>query len=334
MQATQGRIGRITWTVVLLASLLVFPGYGQDDDIFGIERKLKSRTRKSESELGNVFRNVIGSIAFELGTGTGFHANTLNFGSQEPKEYPITSVITESITDIGSEDTLMFRGGNFTFPFHAGVRLNLFDLLEVGGGYGREWGSMNAIRVEDYRFNFDNDRFMFDRLYGTVGLVLYDAGKRRSFLTYRYRKYSGANHYMQSERRLRMQQGYPWRFLLDGEFGRLFLRESFDHRLESTQPYYSIGLRIEREFSEYTKMFVRPGITVREFGYNPGLESLETQTLRQQIFTVQAGVAVRLPATKRCKVSGCGVVMKHMHNGVEYRGSSIWHMQNRKVGQW
>jgi hypothetical protein len=26
--------------------------------------------------------------------------------------------------------------------------------------------------------------------------------------------------------------------------------------------------------------------------------------------------------------------MKHNHNGVEYRGSSIFNFQNRKIGQW
>jgi len=328
------RKSNIQWIVAFLAIWFVLPVAAQDDDIFGIERKLKSRTRKSESELGNVFRNVIGGVSFEIGGGAGYHSNTMRFGSEEPSAYPITSVITESVTDINPEDTLGFRGGNFAFPFQLGVKLNLFDLLEIGGGYGREWGNMDALRLQDYRFNFESNTYTFDKLYGSVGLILYDAGKRRSFLNYRYRKYSGSNHYMQSERRLRMQQDYPWRFLVDAEFGQLFIRQPYDSRLSIDKPFYSIGFRIEKEFSEYTKMFIRPAITFREFSYDQGLENLELQQINQQLFTIQAGVALRLPATKRCKVPGCGVVMKHLHNGVEYRGSSIWNMQHRKVGQW
>jgi hypothetical protein len=26
--------------------------------------------------------------------------------------------------------------------------------------------------------------------------------------------------------------------------------------------------------------------------------------------------------------------MKHKHDGIEYRGSSIFNFQNRKIGQW
>jgi hypothetical protein len=28
------------------------------------------------------------------------------------------------------------------------------------------------------------------------------------------------------------------------------------------------------------------------------------------------------------------VVMNHRHDGVEYRGSSIFNLQNRRIGQW
>ncbi|WP_245189726.1 hypothetical protein [Lunatimonas salinarum] len=326
--------GRVWWIQLGLVLLFVLPAPAQDEDIFGIERKLKNRTRKSDSELGNVFRNVLGGFSFEVGGGVGYHTNSMSFASMDPTTYPITSVITETVSDINQGDTLGFRGGNLGFPFQMGIKLNLVDLIEIGGGYGREWGNMDALRVEDFRFNFGSNTYTFDKLYGSVGLILYDAGKRQSFLNLKYRKYAGSNHYMQSERKLRMEQDYPWRFLVDAEFGQLFLRQAYDGRLNIDKPFYSIGFRIEREFSEYTKMFVRPSVTFREFTYIQGMEPTEVQQIKQQLFTVQLGVALRLPATKRCKVPGCGVVMKHLHNGVEYRGSSIWNMQHRKVGQW
>lgn len=320
--------------IIALAFGIIIPAFAQDEDIFGIDRKLRTRTRKADSDLGNAFRNVLGSFSFELMAGGGLHHNRMNFTSQQPSDYPIRSVLSSESLDIGPQDTLSFIGSGHALPLQAAVKLSLFDLLVVGGGYGREWGGMDALGVQDYRFPFEHTTYTFDKLYGSVGLVLYDAGKRRAFLNWRYRRYSGSNHYMQSERKLRMQQNYPWRFMVDGEFGRLFLRQSYDTRLTADRPFYSVGFRVEKEFSEYTKMFIRPAMTIRQFGYNPGLESGELQTIQQQLYTLQFGVAVRLPSTKRCKVPGCGVVMKHIHNGVEYRGSSIWRMQNRKVGQW
>lgn len=332
-----GKVCKLAFSAVgfLLILFVSLPVLGQDEeDIFGIDRKLRSRTRKSESDLGNVFRNIMGSFSFEFGPGMGYHYNRLDFRSAYPSEYPITSVITDTPTDINPTDTLGFRGGRFGYPLQAGVKLNLFDLLIIGGGIGREWGNMSSLKLEDYRFNFENETYTFDKLYGSVGLVLYDAGKRISFLNWKYRKFSASNHYMQSERKLRIQQEYPWRFIVDAEFGRLYPRNQFDSRISIDQPFYSFGLRIEREFSEYTKMFIRPSLTIREFTYDRSADLMEAHLIKQQLFAIQVGAAISLPSTKRCKVAGCGVVMKHMHNGVEYRGSSIWKRQNRKIGQW
>jgi hypothetical protein len=144
-----------------------------------------------------------------------------------------------------------------------GVRLNIFDFLSLGGGYGREWGRIDPFQTSEYEFTMEHGNYTFDKFYGTVGVILYDARKRASFLRWRYRKYSSQNHYMQSELKLRARQEYPWRFILEGEFGSLFIRNSYDSLLTAPDPYYSLGFRIEREFSEYTKMFIKPSVEFR-----------------------------------------------------------------------
>lgn len=318
--------------IFLLASSI--GAYGQDEDIFGIDRKLRGSSRKSESDLGNVFRNAIGSFSFEATVGSGLHSNALTFHSQTPSEYKnITSILTDNSPDFSTDDTLTFRGTQFAHFAQLGVKLNIFDLLIIGGGYGREWGRMDPLKLEDYRFGFDNPNYVFDKLYGTVGIVLFDANKRAAFLNWRYKKYDSNNFYMQTERRLRIQQEYLWRFILDGEFGRLIARENFDGNISIDEPYYGVGFRIERDLSEYTHIYLRPAISIRNFNYGRA-DLVENQAMRQTMATIQVGASLRLPSTKRCKVPGCGVVMKHLHNGVEYRGSSIWKRQHRKVGQW
>jgi hypothetical protein len=101
----------------------------------------------------------------------------------------------------------------------------------------------------------------------------------------------------------------------------------------SEDPYFGISMRVEYDFSEYAKVFVKGGAEFREFTYAAS-DFSGFQNIEQNVYALQAGIALKLPGTKRCKIGGCGVVMKHMHDGIEYRGSSIFNMQNRKIGQW
>lgn len=307
------------------------PVFSQDDDIFGIERKIRSR--KSENEFGNIFRNMASNFSFEISGGGSYHQNSMNFNSETPGQYPIFPLLEGSPMDINMEDTISFGSSQWSFPLNVGARVNIFDFLTLGAGYGREWGRIDPLQSAAYEFRMDHGRYVFDKFYGTVGIILYDSNKRISFLKWRYRKFSAGNHYMQSELKLRARQEFPWRYILEGEFGSLFIRESYDNLLTSADPYYGVGLRVEREFSEYTKLFVKPAVELRNLSYG-NVDLMQTQSIRQILYTVNAGVALRLPGTKRCKVPGCAVVMKHVHNGVEYRGSSIWKRQHRKIGQW
>ncbi|MDN3670868.1 hypothetical protein QWY93_16225 [Echinicola jeungdonensis] len=316
-------------SITLLVSTLV---YSQDEDIFGIDTKLK--TRKSESEVGNFTRGIISNISLEIAGGYGRQDNQMNFLSSTPDGYPISSLPTDSSPgNIPANETNEFNNWSYSVPIDAGVRINLFNIFTIGGGYGRAFGKMPAMTNDQYAFHFEQEKFVFEKLYGTLGLVIYDAKRRISFLKWRYRKYASQNTYMQAEKKLRMQQRYPWRFIVEGEYGTVKFSKSFDQNLSITEPYYGVGLRIERDLSEYTKLFIKPAVEMKTFNYNhPSLE--EIQTIDQMVYRIQFGVSLRLPGTKRCKVAGCGVKMKHLHDGVEYRGSSIWNMQNRKIGQW
>ncbi len=336
---------KILLTAFLFSSLITGV-IAQDEDIFGISNKAKNP--KSESAIGNVTRNILEMFALELSTGAGYHQFSTNFYSENPELYNLTQVQNFDMPlDITAEDPLKMKGEDWTFPlFNAGLRINVFNLLTIGGGYGQEWGNYKNMSGGDFVFPFEGNSYQISKLYGTVGLVLFDAAKRRSFLKWRYRKYASANLYMQSELNQRARQLYPWRFILEGEFGQLTLKNSFDPALNgpnqnpynprlavADEPYYGLALRIERDFSEYTKLFIKGGAEVRKFTFAAS-DFSEFQNIDQTLFAMQVGFAIRIPGTKRCPIAGCGVVMKHSHNGIEYRGSSIFNLQNRKVGQW
>lgn len=304
------------------------------DDFFGLDTKAK-RGRMSENNIGNFLRQLVSNFSFELSSGGTYLQNDLSFLSATPSEYPISQFSNlDNPMELSAIDTVRFRGNGLGVPVNVGLRLNLFNLLIVGGGYGREMGNMKAMNGSDYKFEFDQEAYTFDKLYGTVGLVLYDASKRRSFLKWKYRKFASQNVYMQSEKTQRMRENYPWRFIAEGEYGNIFVRKSPSENFSITNsPYYGLALRVEREFSEYARFFVKSGIEFRNFKYQPE-NNEEFQNIKQTLLGVQVGLSIRIPGTKRCKVGGCGVVMKHLHNGVEYRGSSIFNLQNRRVGQW
>ncbi|HSJ68712.1 MAG TPA: hypothetical protein VK921_13595 [Anditalea sp.] len=319
---------------LLLCFLLigVYQSSQAQGDIFGIDTK--ARNPKSSNAVGNVARNVLSSISFDVSGGLSYHNYQLDFLSNNISDYPIINNIEDGPAfEFETDEAARFKGSDFAVPINAGVTINLFGMATIGGGYGREFGRIGPADFNDYSFTFEGGGYTFDKLYGSFGLIIYDARKRAKVLNWQYRNYSGNNTYMQAERKLRLRQNYPWRFILEGEAGKIMMRRSFDPHLTAADPFYGIGLRVERELSEYAKVYIKPNFEMRTFGYDrPDLEEL--QVLKQQLFTINAGFSIRMPGNKRCKVAGCGVKMRHIHDGVEYRGSSIWNMQNRKIGQW
>ena len=335
------------YSLSLLLYFVAAGAFAQQEDIFGISDKAKNP--KSESGFGNAARNILEMFSLELSGGGAYQQFGTSFYSDNTSLYPNFSRFQNldgDPLDISEENPLDMSGGDWVFPlWNGGVRIDLFHLLTIGGGFGQEWGNLSPMQGGDYQFDFEGATYQVNKLYGTVGLVLYDANRRRAFLNWRYRNYSSSNLYMQSELRQRARMNYPWRFIFEAEFGKLTLKNAYDPALAaggapyeprlavSDKNYYGLGLRIERDFSEYTKMFVKGGADFRKFTY-AAADFSEYQDLDQQVYAMQVGLAVRFPGTKRCKIAGCGVVMKHMHNGIEYRGSGIFNFQNRKIGQW
>jgi hypothetical protein len=318
--------------MLLLATQVV---QGQDEDIFGIDSKAKSKTRKAQSNVGNVFRNAMGNFSFEVFTGGAFHMNEMVFTSLSPSLYPITQIRNIEVPQqVTADDTISFTSNNFAIPVNAAIKLNLFNTLTLGAGYGREFGKMSNLRSGDFEFQFHQQGYTLDRAFGSIGLVLYDANKRAKFLQWKYKAFDSNNIMMQSEKNQRIRQVYPWRFIAESEFGNVYMRNNFDSLINTqNQTFFNIALRVEKAFSEYTRFFIKTGAEFRNYNYQTEIQD-EFQTIRQNLFFAQFGLSISLPSTKRCKVPGCGVVMKHLHEGVEYRGSSIWQQQNRRVGQW
>jgi hypothetical protein len=312
----------------------------QDEDIFGISKK--ARNPKSNSSLGNAFRSVQELFSFQLSTGAGYYQMSTAFYSGNNQVYPISQYQNHDYSYFPLPDTLSLRSQELILPrIEAGLRLNLFNILTLGGGYGVEQGRHGPFEGSGYSFSLAGNSYQLGSYYASAGLILYDAGRRKMLLKMKYKKYDSKNQFMQRQLAQRLRQNYPWRISVEAEAGKMQVRSqpvavprAYQPHLLANQKnyYYGAGLRVDYDLSEYATLFVKGELELRSFVN--GSADFAAFPMDQQVFGLQAGLSMKVPGTKKCKINGCGVVMKHLHDGVEYRGSSIFNLQNRKIGQW
>ena len=318
--------------------------FSQDEDIFGITRK--ARAPKSQSSLGNAFRSIQEMFSFQLATGAAQYSMGTEFYRGDGKVYPITQYQNHEFGYVPLPDTLTLTTRQWILPtVEAGLRLNLFNLLTLGGGYGRERGVLQPFEGSGYQFSLQWPNYTATNYYASAGLVLYDASRRRFLLKQRYKKFNRANPdlkmRMEREYKQRIRQNYPWSISVEAEVGKVNVNQAepplpkmYQPRLAEVQDQYTYAaaLRVSYDLSEYASVFVKAKYMQRSFvNDSPDFTPFP---MDQEVYGVQTGLSIKVPGTKRCKINGCGVVMKHNHNGVEYRGSSIFNFQNRKIGQW
>lgn len=312
----------------------------QDEDIFGISKK--ARNPKSNSSLGNTFRSIQELFSFQLSTGAGFYQMSTAFYSGNSLVYPISQYQNHEYGYFPLPDTLSLTSRELILPrVEAGLRLNLFNILTLGGGYGVEQGKHGPFTGSGYSFSLAGSSYQLGNYFGTAGLILYDAGRRKMLLKMKYKKYDNGNQFMQRQLAQRLRQNYPWRISVEAEAGKMQVRtqpvavpRAYQPHLVADQGsyYYGAGIRVDYDLSEYATLFVKGEMELRSFVN--GSTDFTAFPMDQRVFGVQTGLSMKVPGTKKCKINGCGVVMKHMHDGIEYRGSSIFNLQNRKIGQW
>ena len=332
------------WLLFSFFLLLSAPTFSQDEDIFGITRKAKSP--KSESSIGNAFRSIQQMFSFQLATGAARYTMGTTFYKGDSKIYPITQYQNKEFEYYPLPDTLALTTRQWIVPtLEASLRLNLFNILTLGGGYGWENGMLNPFEGGQYQFSLQGEAYRVTNYYASAGLVLYDASRRRFLLKQRYKRFNGANPElkmrMEREYQQRIRQNYPWSISAEAEVGKVNVIQEeaaipkvYQARLAAAkdQYTYAAALRVSYDLSEYASVFVKGKYMKRSF--ENGSPDFTPFPMNQEVYSIQTGFSIRPPGTKRCRIKGCGVVMKHNHNGVEYRGSSIFYFQNRKIGQW
>lgn len=111
--------------------------------------------------------------------------------------------------------------------------------------------------------------------------------------------------------------------------------KGFDQSNLQPSLFFNLGAPIEKEFSEYFRVFLRPSLEYKSYEMAlPGTP----QTIRHTVPAayVSLGFRYNIPETPRCPIAACQTQLKHRHKHLgskEYRGQPFYKRQNPKIGE-
>ena len=120
----------------------------------------------------------------------------------------------------------------------------------------------------------------------------------------------------------------------DANIGGFKLGNDFNKSLIKKGLYYNLGATIEREFSEYFRVFARPSYEFKNYKLTIP-ETSQTIKHRFNAWYINIGVTYRLPEVRRCPLKDCHAQINHAHGNREYRSRRhpIWKKQNPHYGE-
>lgn len=200
-----------------------------------------------------------------------------------------------------------FRSKSFHLPLRATVHVEFAGRYRIGGGYAIEYtgaGDFNPISFkEDVRsFSPDVSGFLLKKYFILAGASFY-----------RYDNYL---------------------FSAELNIGGFSMGKHFDKTAMDKSLLINVGFPIERELSEYFRLFVRPSFELRGFTMNIPEESRSIRH-RFNAFYLNIGATYRIPELPRCFEPKCRAQVNHAHGNREYRSRvhPIWKKQNPHYGE-
>ncbi len=202
--------------------------------------------------------------------------------------------------------TLGFRGNAMSIPLKATIHFEFKNKYRIGIGYSFEYMSMGTFKPMSLNDRIgtmtpSNGSGMMSRFFGMAGVSFY---RSRDYL-----------------------------FTGDIQVGS-FSPGNFDAGQATTNVYFNLGVTVERELSEYLRLFVRPSFEFKSYtlnlpeGGNPISHGMNAAYLN-------IGFTYRIPELPKCFHSECRIQINHAHGDKEYRSRvhPIYKKQNPKYGE-
>jgi hypothetical protein len=208
---------------------------------------------------------------------------------------------------VNSDTTeLGFKAKSFSIPFKATLHVE-FDKYRIGGGYSGEFmsiGDFTATRYGDQISDFTPDvsSLFLQKYFGMIGGTVY-----------RY---------------------YEYLLVVDANVGGYNLGSRFDNSLIKKGVYLNLGVTVEREMSEYFRLFIRPSYEIKSYTLNVP-ETSQSINHKFNAFYLNIGATYRIPELARCFLKTCKAQMHHAHGNREYRSRvhPIHKKQNPHYGE-
>ena len=199
-----------------------------------------------------------------------------------------------------------YKSTSHNIPLTLSLSMDV-DRYRIGGGFTMEFHKMSSFRptaltdtLRNFKTNFT--AATFKKFFGFIGITTYESWK--------------------------------YKMLADIEFGKVNRGKNFNSSVISSGLYFNFGYTIEKKFSEYFNVFVRPSVEWKSYTVSIPETSLEVNH-RQPAIYLKFGATIRMPALKRCPVKGCKIQINHVHGGKEFRSKvhPIWKWQDPDYGQ-
>lgn len=220
-------------------------------------------------------------------------------------------VETATINPVGfnvNSDTasLGFKSKAFHIPLKATVHIE-FNRFRVGGGFSFEFTHLGDFKSESYSndinsFPPDASTFFLKKYFVLLGASVY-----------RYDNYL---------------------LTVDANIGGFGLGSKFEKSQITKGIYFNLGATIERELSEYFRLFVRPSYEIRSYDLNIA-ETNQSIQHKFNAFYFNIGASYRIPELRKCFLKNCRAQLNHAHGDKEYRSRThpIYKKQSPQTGE-
>ncbi len=192
---------------------------------------------------------------------------------------------------VNSDTTaLRFKAKGFNIPLKATLHVE-FDRYRIGGGYSIEYAHVGDFSATNYGDEINSwtpeaNNYFLQKYFGSIGATVY-----------RYYEYS---------------------LVMDMNIGGYSMGKKFDKSMIKRGVYFNLGATVERDMSEYFRLFVRPSFEIK--GYKLSMpEANQTINHKFNAFYINVGATYRIPELRRCYNKDCKVQINHSHGNKNYR---------------
>ncbi len=212
-----------------------------------------------------------------------------------------------SYRSVSSEDgSLPLQSGGFSIPINLSIYYNLFR-VRVGGGAMIDFHRANLPAPDNFLTPFPEP----DRIKSTMFRYYFLLG----YSAYEY---------------------YDNAIGVDVRAGSINMGNGFDDAIIDKGPFVNVGITLEKVFSEYFRMYLRPAYEYKNYTLNlPDGTAIDHGN---SAFFITLGISINYPDLPRSPIGNDKTQMKHyvsdgQGNKKEFRGQPFWRKQDPKIGE-